>query len=86
MDKRAELEQEIRDLELLWENPLILYKNDYLHLVPHSKTPTVWNELWLYAKRRQLVKYYSSIEGQKDLQKQISSLKKLLTEQEQKGA
>lgn len=86
MEKRQELENEIRDCELLLENPMILYKDEYLYLIPHAKTGSLWNEFWLYAKRRQMVKYYCSVEGIRELKKELKELKKELVKLDSQGA
>lgn len=86
MEKRSVLEQEIRECELLLDDPLILYKNEYLHLIPNGNNASIWGEFWLYAKRRQLVKYYCSIEGEKYLKAELKRLKKELKELDRQGA
>ena len=86
MEKRLVLEQEIQECELLLEDPMILYKNEYLHLIPNGSNASLWSEFWLYAKRRQMVKYYCSIEGEKYLKAELKRLKTELKELERQGA
>nr|WP_040109262.1 hypothetical protein [Jeotgalibacillus malaysiensis] len=86
MEKRSILEQEIRECELLLDDPLILYKNEYLHLIPNGNNASLWSEFWLYAKRRQLVKYYCSVEGIRELKSELKRLKKELKELDRQGA